>query len=129
MSKSKYQAKYHPVFYDTLDQLQEQMSEQEFEELFDLLMHEINKTLARDPFSNSRECKFGILSKLGFRTITFHSKKPKIGTGDMRLIFEVDESNQINFYFAVGERINKKPRPDEDIYSIAEKLLKENHNQ
>lgn len=78
MSKSKYQVKYHPVFYDTLDKLQEQMSEQEFDEFYDLLMHEINKTLAQDPFNNSRECKFGILSDIGFRTITFQSKKRKL---------------------------------------------------
>ena len=38
----------------------------------------------------------------------------------------VDENTKINFYFAVGIRINKKPRPDRDIYSIVEKWLKEN---
>ncbi|HWL22203.1 MAG TPA: hypothetical protein VNR38_00380 [Ureibacillus sp.] len=129
MSKSKYKTKYHPVFYETLDHLEEQMTEQEFDEFYDQLMHEINKVLAPDPFNNSRECKYGILKELGFRTITFHSKPLKIGTGDMRLIFKVDESNQLNLYFAVGKRFNTRPRPDEDIYSIAEKWLKENKNQ
>ena len=127
MSKGKYKNKFHPLFYGTLDKIQEQMSEQEFDEFYDLLMHEINKVLAQDPLNNSRKCKFGILSELGFRTITFHSKIPKIGTGDMRLIFEVDDSNKIIYFFAVlGIRINERPRPDTDIYSIAEKWLKEN---
>ena len=126
MNKAKYKNKFHPFFYDTLDIIQEQMTEQQFDEFYDLLMHEINKVLAQDPFNNSRKCKFGILSELGFRTITFHSRIPKLGTGDMRLIFEVDECAKTNFYYAVGIRINKKPRPDRDIYSIVEKWLKEN---
>lgn len=33
----------------------------------------------------------------------------------MRLIFKVDDSNQVIIYFADGRRLNTKPRPNNDI--------------
>lgn len=42
----------------------------------------------------------------------------------MRVIFKIDENTKTNYYFAVGKRINTRPRPLEDIYSKAENLLK-----
>lgn len=123
MSKKKYESEFHPGFFDTLDDTAKDMTEEQFEVFFELFKHE-QKILEKDPYSNSRECEFGILRDEGFRTMTFHSKLPKKNTGDMRVIFKVDEDDKIVFYFAVGKRINTRPRPANDIYSKAERMLK-----
>lgn len=123
MSTQKYESKFHPEYFDTFDKVSANMTDEEFTMFYDLLQHEIS-TLEKNPYSNSRECKYGILHEQGFRTMSFHSSLPKFGTGDMRIIFEVDEDTRTNYYFAVGKRINTRPRPEEDIYSISESLLK-----
>lgn len=123
--RNNYRAKFHPLYFKCLDDIEEKMTESDFEEFFNLLNHEIN-VLMKNPYSNSRPCKFGILKELGFRTITFHSRKPRIGRGDMRLIFKVNDDKKITFYFAVGKRINLRPRPKNDIYSIVEDWLNDN---
>ncbi|OAH55029.1 MULTISPECIES: hypothetical protein [Bacillaceae] len=124
MSKQKYESEFHPKFFDTLDDATDHMTEEEFSMFYELFEHE-RKILEKNPYNNSRECKYGILREKGFRTMTFHSKLPKNGTGDMRIIFEVNEETKIVFYFAVGKRINERPRPADDIYSKAENMLKE----
>ncbi|MBP3040354.1 hypothetical protein J9303_12755 [Bacillaceae bacterium Marseille-Q3522] len=120
--EQNYESKFHPSFFDTFDDAANDMSEKEFSIFYELFQHEL-RMLEKNPYSNSRECKYGILRELGFRTMTFLSKLPRTGTGDMRIIFEVKEDAKIVNYFAVGKRINKKPRPAEDIYSKAESIL------
>lgn len=106
---SKYQAKYHTLFFTNLDEIEKQKTKDEFEEFFSLL-NQLIDILLNNPYSNSQPCKFGILKELGFRTITFHSSLPKIGRGDMRLIFKVDDNKKITFYFAVGKHILRRAR-------------------
>lgn len=124
MNKPQYMSEFHPRFFDTLDAVSEHMNDEQFSMFYELFNHELS-ILEKNPYNNSRECEYGILNEQGFRTMTFHSKLPRIGTGDMRIIFQVDEDNKIIFYFAVGKRINKRPRPAEDIYSKAESMLKD----
>jgi mRNA-degrading endonuclease RelE of RelBE toxin-antitoxin system len=124
MSKRQYESQFNPGFFDTLDAASEHMTEDEFSMFYELFKHELS-ILEKNPYNNSRECEYGILQDQGFRTMTFHSKLPKIGTGDMRVIFKVDDDAKIVFYFAVGKRINKRPRPAADIYSKAESMLKD----
>lgn len=124
MNKKQYKAKYHPGYFDTEDAETEHMTDEEFEMFFELLNHEKN-ILEKNPYSNSRECKFGILRDEGFRTMAFHSKLPKVNTGDMRIVFQVNEEEKTIFYFAVGKRINERPRPESDIYSKSEQMLKD----
>lgn len=123
MTNQTYESKFHPEYFDTFDHVADKMTNTEFAMFYELFQHVID-TLEKDPYSNSRECQYGILHEKGFRTMTFHSKLPKIHTGDMRVIFKIDENTKTNYYFAVGKRINTRPRPPEDIYSKAESLLK-----
>lgn len=127
MTNNKYESEFHPGFFDTLDATTEHMTDAEFEMFYQLFKHE-QSILEKNPYSNSRECKFGNLRDDGFRTMTFHSKLPKVNTGDMRVIFKIDEDGKIIFYFAVGKRFNKRPRPADDIYSKAEQMLKDIQN-
>lgn len=122
MSKRQYESEFHPGFFDTLDAASEHMTEEQFSMFYELFQHQ-RSILEKNPYNNSRECEYGILNEQGFRTITFHSKVPRTGTGDMRIIFQVDEDDKIIFYFAIGKRINKRPRPADDIYSKAERML------
>jgi len=124
MSQQKYNAEFHPGFFDTLDRVEDRMTEEEFDVFYNLFEHE-RKTLEKNPYNNSRECVYGILRDNEFRTMTFHSKLPRIGTGDMRIIFKVDEITKTVLYYAIGKRINKRPRPEDDIYSVATSMLEE----
>jgi len=121
MSKKNYDYKFHPHFFDILDETTKHLSDEEFSNFFALFEHELS-ILNKDPYSNSRNCKYGILHDKEFRTMTFHSQLPRSGTGDMRIIFEIDEESKLVLYWAVGRRINTRPRSKEDIYSKAEAM-------
>ena len=122
MGRPGYRAKYHPGFFDTLDKAAEGMTDKEFTLFWELFNHEVNN-LSKNPYRLSRECKYGNLKEAGNRTISFHSKLPRIGTGDLRIIFKIDEDSRINYYLAIGKRINDRPRPADDLYSIATDIV------
>jgi len=124
MNQKQYDYQFHPNFFDTLDDATEHMTEEEFSMFFELFQHELS-ILHKNPYNNSRKCKCGILREKGFHTMTFHSKLPRSGTGDMRIIFEIVGESKLIFCFAIGKRINTRPRPKDDIYSKTEPMLKD----
>lgn len=117
-----YENRFHPQFFNSLDDISSHMNDVDFSIFYELFQHELD-VLKKDPYTNSRECKYEILREKGLRTMTFHSKLPRVGTGNMRIIFKIEETSKLILFYAVGMRINTKPRPEDDIYSKVESLI------
>lgn len=94
-------------------------NEAEIAECFNRI-HEALEEIRRSPQTIGRQCLFEPLKP--FRKFKLHSSKDlkqKIKT-DMRIIFRYNEAKNAVEILSIGFRVKDKPRPPEDVYSIAE---------
>jgi mRNA-degrading endonuclease RelE of RelBE toxin-antitoxin system len=92
-----------------------------FNECWSMIENELRR-IQKSPEKMGKKCEYEPLSSEGFRKTKFFSKKSSQHSSekpDLRIIYHYDQTKNEVKVLTIGFRINKKPRPKDDPYSVA----------